>query len=312
VLSRIAESLFWVGRYVERAEGTARILDVHVHHLVEAFADQEPACRSLIEVMGLPQPDGSVTVRSMIDLLAFDRDNTSSIVSSLSSARDNARGVRESISAEMWECLNATWHALPDPFDRYSVGANDFFRYVKERATLFAGLTDATTSRDDTWRFLVLGRSVERVDMTCRLLSSRVSHTPAAPDWVMLLGSCSAYESFLRTYQREVTPERVVEFLLLDRLFPRSVMHALSTAETCLAELDPDGQLGRQHDARRILGQARAALEYESLTTLLSGVLTRLVTLQTACSAATEALTTRYFNRVDSVAWTRGDAGIAS
>lgn len=307
MLRRIAESLFWIGRYVERADDTARILDVHVHDVVDTAHHDDADRHVLLDVMGLPRATGALDTFRLTQLLALDDTNPSSIVSSLRAARENARGARESISAEMWESLNATWHALGLQVRAVTIaGPHALFRFVPERAALFFGLADSTMSRDDAWSFLHLGRSLERIDMTARLLSSRVGQPTVAHDWVTLLTSCSAYEAFLRSVRREVTPGLAVEFLLLDRLFPRSVLHTMLIAERCLADLDrssaPDG---RVHEARRILGQARASLEYEPVDLLLDDLGQWLRLLQTSCSAAAAALAEQWFGRVTLSPWQR-------
>src|SRR4051812_4443618 len=266
MLSRIAESLFWIGRYTERAEDTARILDVHFHLLLEdPWVDEVAACQGLFELMGVALPDGDLDERVVAERIAFDPGNPSSIVGALSAARENARGAREAISSEMWECLNATYNELPNQVAvATALGPHNFFRYVRERAAVMAGLADATLSRDDGWRFFVLGRSLERVDMTCRLLSARFGEGAGSPGWVTLLRSCSAHEAYLRTYRRAVDASLVAEFLLLDRLFPRSVYYALALAERCLADLSPTaGRAGVDDEARRGLGRARTDPQYK-------------------------------------------------
>ena len=262
MLSRIAESLFWIGRYIERAEDTARIMDVHIHHLLEAPAHSEhETCQALLDIMGVvPSPaqlalasspageEGprkGLDTRVVTEVLAFDEGNPSSIVSSLAAARANARGVSEAISSEMWEGLNVTYNALPGQVALgRRIGPYGFFRFIRERAAIMAGLTDSTMSRDDAWRFLVLGRSLERIDMLARLLSTAVRSGPPDVDWVVLLRSCSAHEAFLRTYRREPEPRLAAEFLFLDRLFPRSVFWALSTAEKLPLRARPPGRPG--------------------------------------------------------------------
>jgi len=330
VLSRIAESLFWIGRYIERAEDTARILDVHIHHLLEApTLDEEEACRTLVAAMGVPVPDGRrVDARLAVELLAFDDNNPSSIVAALSAARSNARGVSEAISSEMWEALNATYNAIGGQVGLgRRVGPYAFFRFVRERSALFAGLTDSTMSRDDAWRFLVLGRSLERTDMLTRLLSTGLSpagstsvdeeddedREPAAVDWVVLLRSCSAHEAFLRTYSREPDPTRAAEFLVLDRLFPRSVFCALSTAESCLAELDPrSGRAGTHDEARRLLGLVRTSLEFRRIEDLLADLPSQLRSVQASCSAVSAALAGRYFRHTAAIEWTPEGSGLGA
>jgi uncharacterized alpha-E superfamily protein len=298
VLSRLAESLYWVGRYVERAEDGARILDVHVHHMLEDPAvNEEAACRVLLEAMCVDEPD-HVDSAAVARALAFDRSNPCSVVGSLVAARDHAGSSREVLSSEMWECLNSTYHALdrlvPQGADERLHG---FFSWVKERAAIVAGLTEATMTRDDAWRFLVLGRSLERVDMTSRLLWAGFNHPAGGPDWAATLRSCSAQEAFLRSYRRPSDAGRVVEFLLLDRLFPRSVLFSLRLAEQCLGEIDPTSErAGVEDEARRVLGRARNDLEFARIGELLDDLPAYLRSLQTACAEAGNAVGKRFFH----------------
>ncbi|MBL8928414.1 MAG: alpha-E domain-containing protein, partial [Pseudonocardia sp.] len=237
MLARNAESLYWIGRYVERADDTARILDVSVHQLLEdATVDTDRAARTLLGVLGCESmSEGPLDAWSVTELVGYSEHEPGSIVSSVSRARENARGAREVVSSEMWECLNATWIALPErqQYARW-VGPHAFFSYVEDRAAMFSGLAASTMSRDDTWRFYLLGRSVERVDMVVRLLMSRVSDRMSSPGWLTVLRSAGAQDTYLRTYRGALDAARVVQFLLMDKLFPRSVFHALRQAETCL------------------------------------------------------------------------------
>ncbi|HEX2063690.1 MAG TPA: alpha-E domain-containing protein [Acidimicrobiales bacterium] len=311
MLSRIAESLYWVGRYVERAEDTARILDVHVHNILEdTSVEEEAACRSLLDTMGADHPDGDLDTAAVTRVLAFDGDQSGSIVASLRAARENARGSREILSSEMWECLNATHHALDAQVERAAGRASHhFFQWVKERGAIVAGLADSTMTRDDAWRFLVLGRSLERVDMTARLLRSCFADPSGAPDWVTTLRSCSAQEAFLRTYRRAPDAALVVEFLLLDRLFPRSALYALDVAERRLGDLDPrGGRVGSKAEARRALGRARTELEFSGVSDLLDDLSNHLQSLQAACAEAGEAVARRFFHRTAAMEWSVEEA----
>jgi uncharacterized alpha-E superfamily protein len=204
----------------------------------------------------------------------------------------------------MWECLNATWYALPEQVAlAQNLGPYVFFRFVKERTAIMAGLANSTLSRDDGWRFLVLGSSLERVDMTARLLSARWGDA-GSPGWVTTLRCCSAHEAYLRTYRRAVDASLVAEFLLLDRLFPRSVFNALSTAEDCLASLDPlTGRAGLDDEARRIIGRARTDLEFRRAGELLRDLPAQLARVQTACSDAGTAVASRYFRQTAPIEW---------
>ncbi len=322
MLSRIAESLFWIGRYVERADDTARILDAFLARVLEdPWVDEDAACRSLLAILGSAPPhDGRLATGDVLELLGFDADNPSSIAGALSAARENARGARETISSEMWECLNVTWHALPARrLSAERLGPALFLGFVRERAAVLTGLAESTMSRDDGWRFLVLGRNLERVDMTARLLSIQtVTGQPGllvddavgptgfgfADQWRTVLRACGADESFLRTHGGTVQPQRVAEFLLLDRLFPRSALHALTEAEACLEALaGATERAGMTDPARRPVGLVRTRLEYADTATLLTDLPGHLLALQRACAASSAAITARYFDQTMPVAW---------
>lgn len=309
MLSRIAESTFWIGRYLERADSTARILDVHVQMLVEdPWVDEARVCSSLMEVMGVPDGTAAGSQAQVLSTLAYDPTNSSSIAGSLSAARENARGARETISAEIFEALNSTWIDLPEQrrrADRF--GPHGFFAWVRESTAIMSGLVDSTMSRDESWTFLTLGRSLERADMTARLLMLRTLPGGRAPTWGTLLRSCGSYESYLRTYRGPVRETRAAEFLMIDRLSPRSVFSALSSAERCLQMLDPAaGRSGVADEARRLLGQARADLEFRTPGALLADFSADLEGLQSTCSMVNEAIAARYFPRIAQMTWTTG------
>jgi uncharacterized alpha-E superfamily protein len=307
MLSRIAESLFWIGRYVERSDDTARILDAFLARLLEdPWADEDAACRSLLAILATAAPqDRRVATGDVLELLAFDPEDPSAIAGAIAAARENARGVRETISSEMWECLNVTWHSLTSRrIAAERLGPNVFLAYVRERAAVLAGLAESTMSRDDGWRFLVLGRSLERVDMAGRLLSIQASSPEEDAGWRTVLRACGADESFLRTHGGTFDPQRVTEFLLLDRLFPRSALHALTAAEQCLRELAPSTErAGMTDPARRPIGQIRTRLEYADTATLLADLPQHLRALQQACSSASAAITARFFPQSAPVSW---------
>jgi uncharacterized alpha-E superfamily protein len=307
LLSRIAETLFWIGRYVERADDTSRILDVHVHRMLEEpSGDEDAGCRALMSILGVPAPkDTRVDIGTVLSHLAFADDGPSSITGALQAARTGGRSVREVISTEMWECLNVTWHDLSGKRRAAErLGPHVFLRSIRERAALFSGLADATMSRDEGWHFLVLGRSVERIDMTARLLSLRMPSAAYAPDWSTLLRASGADESYIRTHGGTGDPRSVAAFLMLDRLFPRSVLHALTAAEDCLAKLDPDpSRAGFTDAARRPIGQMRTRLEYTDLALLFDQLPELLSALQLTCVQASEAVAEKYFQYALPVAW---------
>lgn len=308
MLSRIAESLFWIGRYVERADDTARLLDVHVQLIAEdPWAEEDLACRSLLSVMdhAVRADQGEIGRADVLAWLAFDPDVPSSVAGSLGAARENARRVREIISTELWEGLNTTWTQLPR---RVQDGrSHDFFSWVRERAAVHSGIVDSAMSRDETWQFMVLGRSIERADMTARLLTTRALAGAAGPRWVDLLRSCGAYEAFLRTYHGSMSDERAAGFLLMDRLFPRSILHALSQAEECLTALEPVGDRAIVDDARRHIGHVRTSLEYRRFLDVLDDLPHEMELVQRACAAASDSIRMRYFPNELVTSW-RGEA----
>lgn len=304
MLSRIAESLFWIGRYVERADDTARLLDVHVQNLLEdPWAEEDLACRSLLAVMDrdIPPTGTAIGREQVLDALAYDRHVTSSIAGSLVAARENARRAREIVSTELWECLNATWNQLPAR-TRPS-RPHDYFTWVRERAAVVAGIMDSQTSRDETWQFMVLGRSLERADMTARLLITRALTGATGPSWTTLLRSCGAHEAYLRTHRGVASDERAAGFLLLDRLFPRSIVFALGQADDCLSALEPVSDRAGIDEARRHLGHARSSLEYRPLTDVLDDLPAEMERVQRACSAASDGVRGRYFPAGSVTSW---------
>lgn len=311
MLSRAAEALFWIGRYAERAEDTARLLDVHFHQIiVDPAVDEAGACRVVATVMGL-RDAVPTTMREVLDRLAYDGDNPSSIAGSLSSARENARGVREALSSEIWEALNATHLELPRRVSAaQQFGPAPFFSYVRQRSAMYSGYVASTISRDSGYDFLALGRSLERADMTARLLAAAVGSSARGDEhWLTTLRACSAHEAYLRTYQRSVEPQRVLEFLLLDRLFPRSVLHALSVGDDALARLEPsaewNGRSGQAPEASRLIGRVRTDLEFLSPDALIHGLPERLQSIQRGVSDVSESVARRYFGSSALVGWSR-------
>jgi len=307
MLSRIAESLFWIGRYVERADDTSRILDVNLQYLLEdPWAEEELSCRSLLAIMNHPAgPDDEVNSETVMQLLARDPDNSSSIAGALIAARENARRAREAISSELWECLNTTRNEVGRR--SHTMIPHEFFVWVRERAAIVAGLMDSATSRDSTWDFMVLGRSIERADMTARLLTTQVRLGEAGPGWSELLRSCGAHEAFLRAQSgRLEDDDAAANFLLRDRIFPRSIVAALGYADGALRELEPtEGRRGVEDEARRELGVVRSELEYAVPQELIADLPAVMGRVQLACSRASNAIADRYFPATAMTNWTR-------
>ncbi len=307
MLSRIAESLYWIGRYVERAEDTSRILDVHLNLLVEdPWAPEDVVCASLMSAMGHEGEDQIAVANAagVLEYLAWDRSTPGSVLGALAAARENARRSREVVSTELWESINVTFLQASNPGRRSD--PHEFLHWVRERVAAFNGVADATLSRDEAWNFLLLGRSVERADMTARLVAARALAGDAGPSWVTLLQSCGAYQAFLRSAKGAVDDRRSVEFLLLDPLFPRTLMSALVLAEACLDELAVQhgvGERGRGSEAHRVLGMIRSELEFAPTAELFDDVYHVMERVQSACSVASDAVARRYFPRGVVTAW---------
>jgi len=297
MLSRIAESLFWIGRYIERSDGTARILDVHLQLLLEdPWIEENLACRSLLSVMGSTAiPDEKdITRADVLSILAVDRSEPASIAYSLGAARENARRAREIVSSELWECLNTTRARMPRKVSGDKV--HEFFGWVRERSALAVGIIESATSRDEAWQFFTLGRSIERADMTARLLATRSLTEASGPSWTTILRSCGAYEAYLRTYRGVPSARNAAEFLLLDRLFPRSILFSVRRAEQCMHDIEPrTDRSGTSEQAQRLLGQIRSQLEYRPINDILDDLPGHMDDVQLATSAASEAIRQRYF-----------------
>ena len=296
MLSRIAESLYWIGRYVERAEDTSRIVDVHLSLLLDdPWAPEDAVCASLLSAMG-HEPAGPVRRGEVLDVLVWDGSTPASVVGSIGAARENGRRSREVVSSELWETINVTWHEASRPGRR--AYPHQFLTWVRERTAAFSGVADGTLSRDEAYHFLVLGRSIERADMIARLAAARALAGIAGPSWVTLLQSCGAYQAFLRSARGAVDERRAAEFLLLDPLFPRSLMSALVSAERCLDELAAqhglDDRVSRRQ-AHRVLGMIRSELEFAPPAELLEDVYQVMERVQSACSVASDAIAQRYF-----------------
>jgi len=307
MLSRQAELLYWTGRYVERADDTSRIVDAYIHRIAEdPFGDPNAACHSLFATLGMEVDAAtSVTQEEVLRRLVYDKANPSSITGAVLAAHENARRAREVISSEMWVCLNATRNELASKRAvARRIGPSSYLTFIRERSALFAGLTDATISHDETWWYLVLGRSLERIDMTARLLESRLLAGEHSPDWLTLLRAAGAMESYLRASTGGSDPEAIAAFLLLDRAFPRSAFHSLNVADLCLEELTNAGAKSNAvNQARRTIRMAQTRLEYSEPNSLIDELVEILEMLEQTSAVANDQVTAYFFRHVVSKPW---------
>ena len=294
MLSRIAESLFWIGRYVERVDGTARIVDVlRLQHVEEATSTEAGGISSALRtVLGL-DVEGVTEFADLCNRVAFDATLVGSVAASWTSARENARRARETISLEHWEALNTSWRRWSE-FGGHTLTARHL-AWARERTALIRGTADSTMSHDQAWQFLVLGRTLERSDMTARLVATGALPQLGAP-WSAVLQAVGAQQSYLRTNRGMVDAKRAASFLVLDRLFPRSVLFSLREAETTLQTLDPaSAPVGIPDEARRRLGEIRTSLEYRPVDLVLDDLPALMWQVQRAVTDAADAVARRYF-----------------
>lgn len=282
--------MFWMSRYIERAEHVARLLEVAFHleldlHAVAGAEDLH--WQSLLAIVQQPEPEcGDEALGDVVSAsLAFDLTNASSIMTSINRSRNNARSVRGSISSDMWRELNKLYWLVMDPDFRRRIqdSPHELYQAVQTGSQMFQGVCDATMIHDEGWRFVQLGKYLERADKMLRVLDTRHRQLSALSDemelslqnlhWTSVLKSCQAYQAYQQLYISRVEPERVMEFLLFNADFPYSVRFCLKAAAENLAAIggdDGDRSGGR---AGRILGRVILDLEYAEPHEVLNGEL---------------------------------------
>jgi uncharacterized alpha-E superfamily protein len=296
MLSRTADHLYWMSRWIERAESLARMLDAHYRHSLLPHTtdvvarDWHATLRSLGVLDAYVAKHGAFAPETAFEFLAYDREHGGSIVSCLREARDNARAVRGTITSEMWETLNATWLEIR----RYDANHADndvgtFLEWVRYRSHLSRGVTLGTMLRDEAFQFARIGTFLEGADSTARMLRARARPGSAPPDeaagpdaygWTQLLRSLSAFEVYRKVYRDAVTPWRVTELLVLRDDLPRSLHRCMTEVYTNLRAVAND----QSAETERRAGELHSAFHFgrlehllaPGLTTFLDGFLDRL------------------------------------
>jgi uncharacterized alpha-E superfamily protein len=310
MLSRVADNLYWMSRYLERAEHTARLIDVDL----QLRLDQSPEAGSgrwlrLLEASQVPPPeDGKVDATSLTHVLTLDRTNAPSILSCVSAARENLRQVREQCSTEMWEQLNRLFLQVNSTAksEAWLLNSHVFFRAVQEGAHLFQGVTDSTMSHGEGWQYIQLGRFVERTDELARLIGTHFARLPHPLDlaveneeyleWVGLLKSCAAFEAYCKTYTAEIRPLRVAEFLLLNPEFPHSVRFSVDRVQAALIAI---GELTERKAEQpvRLAGRLCATLSFSQIEEIMaSGANGYVNNVRWQCAQAHSAIRQVYFD----------------
>jgi uncharacterized alpha-E superfamily protein len=284
MLSRTADHLFWMARYTERAENTARMLDVNVQTsmLPQSEHDAEQGWRAMLGISELQQAydrkHGTLDARCVIDFMVRDPSNPSSIAACLTEARENARAVRGTLTTEVWEIQNQTWL---DMQKRLNSGVLDhdpsqFFDWVKYRSHLSRGVTLGTMLKDDAVHFIRLGTFLERADNTARILDVKFHGAPDSKQgdeqaqrdfyyWAALLRSVSGFEIYRKVYRDIITPARIAELLMLRADMPRSLLACMDEVVQNLHEVRND--LSR--DTERIAGKLHAELQFGRIDDIL-------------------------------------------
>ncbi|HYG81160.1 MAG TPA: alpha-E domain-containing protein [Pyrinomonadaceae bacterium] len=310
MLSRVADSLYWMSRYLERAEHTARLIDVGLNLML----DQTPAAaerrwgRLLVSLHAPAQLAGSSDAHQIAQALTFDASNETSIVSCIASARENLRQVREQISSEMWEQLNRLYLQVRETRldDIWNVSTHEFFRSVKEGAHLFQGITDATMNHGEGWQFIQVGRHMERAGATATLLDVYASEFLAPDgadaggpksylDWVGLLKACTAFEAYCKVYTADLRPERIAEFLLLNADWPRSVRFAADVMQAAFQAISEATGTRKSGRVNRLAGRLRASLGFGQIDEIMeTGLHAYLNDVRRQCAQIHEAIVQTY------------------
>ncbi len=280
MLSRVADSLYWMSRYLERAEHTARLIAVKLETTAEqSREDAEASWARVIAALSAERfVAGNADPAEIANRLGFAADIDTSLFSSLSFARENARQVREQLSVEVWENLNRLYLKLKPHSGLAARNAAPMFRGMLQDLHALEGVTYSTLSHGEGWYFLELGRHIERAQLVCRLLDLHFGdarHTvPEGPkylDWLVLLKFCSAFEPYCKAHTAAIRPEKIAEFLLFDPEFPHSVRFSIDCVCQALTRVAPGAPPGRRAAVERLAGRLKASADFTQIEELMSG-----------------------------------------
>jgi len=313
MLSRVADSLYWMSRYLERAEHTARVINVQLNLMLErgAGSDDEYWARVLNSLGVQMAADEATHAQTLAVSLVRDTAHRASIVSSVIAARENARQVREQISSEMWEQLNRLFHSVRRAHSEAAWDAREFLQSVKEGAHLFQGITDSTMTHGEGWQFIQAGRFLERTVSVSTLVGSFFRERPVASrsipqsmlqsmkeegdpehlEWLGLLRSCTAFEAYCKAYTADLKPERVAEFLVLHPGFPHSIRFSAAALEGAVKEIGGEARSRGKSRLERIAGRLHATLSFGQIDEIMtSGLDAYLDTVLRQCGHVHSAL----------------------
>jgi uncharacterized alpha-E superfamily protein len=289
MLSRVANSLFWMSRYIERAENIARIVDVNLQLLLDfRNLDDQRLAEHWVPIVQSTGDDAlffelyeDARGQTVTEFLTFRADNPNSIISCVAHARENARMIRDQISREMWEEINRLHLHLRSPEARATWNSSpyDFFQDIKFSSLYLQGLIDGTIRHNENWLFMQVGKYLERADKTTRILDVRhQSLTPgggganqtASLEWSAVLRSCSAWDAFRQYHPGEVEPVRVAEFLLLSDDFPRAVRFCLMELDKALRRISGVEERRFSNEAEKLSGRMLAEIQFSTINDILA------------------------------------------
>jgi uncharacterized alpha-E superfamily protein len=309
MLSRVADSLYWINRYVERAENIARFVEVSEAMALDCPPGTAEPWLPLIDASGdrvaFDERNPKGTAEEVVQFLVRDNENPSSVVNCIDFARENARQIRDIITTEMWEQINSLYWNLQEG-EFWEQPPQEQLREIRRGCQLFYGITDATLSRDLSWQFSRLGRLLERAEKTTRILDVKYFLLLPSPEevggvldelqWIALLRSAGAYQMFRQSQQRAIAPEAVAAFLLLDPIFPRSVRYCLERISETLRIVRGSAVPGRPDDLECLIGLTLARWSYTRIEELVAGGLHEAVDgLQQDLNRLHELIEQRYF-----------------
>jgi uncharacterized alpha-E superfamily protein len=319
MLSRVADSLYWMSRYIERAEHTTRLLDVNLNLMLdESATSADRRWLRMLQALGSPKSvvwsgDPYALTRQLI----FDTGNKASILSCIIAARENSRHVREQISTEQWHRLNRLYLQVTQPEIQHNTHAEavlagaeqptEFLQHVMEGAHQFQGVSDSTMSHGEGWQFIQVGRYIERATATALLLEAyhadlwsqpeRIAEGNEYLEWMGLLRSATAFEAYCKVYTADLTPDRIFEFLLLDAEFPHSLRFSIDSLQHALEAIDGESGKSRAEPLRRLAGRLQASLNYSSVDEILNGdAIAYLRGIQIECRAIHETIYSLYID----------------
>jgi uncharacterized alpha-E superfamily protein len=283
LLSRVAESVYWMARYIERAENVARFIGVNLHLQLDLEGDAVNQWESLVDTSGdaavFKERYGEATQSSVIQFLVFDPENPNSIYSCLRSGRENARSVRETISSEMWEQVNTMYLRIQSHKGALELeSVPEFFRDIRLSCHLFQGITDTTMTHNEAWHFLRMGRKLERADKSSRMLDVKYFMLlPSLSDvntpiddihWSAVLKSVSGFEMYRKKYGRLI-PRDIVAFLVMDQEFPRAIRYCVHCADQSLRAITGTAGGSFAFRSEQLMGRLHADLDFTSVDSVL-------------------------------------------